>query len=178
MAVDIRDKTILILLFKTGIRRGELVSLEVDDINWPNQSITLKPTAKRTNRLVFFDGETAGYLRRWLSVREFRNRDHISALWLSSWGTKIGRQAVSDMIQAVTIKAGLHDQSSAKMEDHFSAHCCRHWFTTHLRRAGMPREFIQELRGDVRKEAIDIYDHIQEDELRASYLVHMPQLGV
>ena len=42
----------------------------------------------------------------------------------------------------------------------------------------MPREFIQELRGDVRREAIDIYDHIDKEELRKSYLVHVPQLGI
>ena len=53
-----------------------------------------------------------------------------------------------------------------------------HWFITHLRRAGMTREFIQELRGDARKEAIDIYDHIDKKELRESYLAHIPQLGI
>jgi integrase/recombinase XerD len=42
----------------------------------------------------------------------------------------------------------------------------------------MPREFIQELRGDVRKEAIDIYDHIDREELRRSYITHIPQLGI
>jgi integrase/recombinase XerD len=42
----------------------------------------------------------------------------------------------------------------------------------------MPREFIQELRGDVRKEAIDIYDHIDKKELRESYLAKKPQLGI
>jgi hypothetical protein len=47
-----------------------------------------------------------------------------------------------------------------------------------LRRAGMPREFIQELRGDVRREAIAIYDHIDQKELKESYLTHIPQLGV
>ena len=41
-----------------------------------------------------------------------------------------------------------------------------------------PREFIQELRGDVRREAIDIYDHIDKKELRESYLAHIPQLGI
>ncbi len=42
----------------------------------------------------------------------------------------------------------------------------------------MPRTFIQELRGDSRKEAIDVYDHIELDEIKASYLRHIPQLGV
>jgi integrase/recombinase XerD len=64
------------------------------------------------------------------------------------------------------------------MEDHFSPHCCRHWFTTHLRRAGMKREFIQELRGDRRRDAIDIYDHIDKEELREAYLAYIPQLGI
>ena len=54
----------------------------------------------------------------------------------------------------------------APLEERFGPHCCRHWFTTHLHRAGMPREFIQELRGDVRREAIDIYDHIGREELK------------
>jgi len=42
----------------------------------------------------------------------------------------------------------------------------------------MPREFIQELRGDRRREAIDIYDHIDRAELRKTYLAYIPQLGV
>jgi len=42
----------------------------------------------------------------------------------------------------------------------------------------MPREFIQGLRGAVRKETIDIYDHIDKEELRKRYLAHVPRLGV
>jgi integrase/recombinase XerD len=38
----------------------------------------------------------------------------------------------------------------------------------------MPREFIQDLRGDIRRAAIDIYDHIDKKELRESYLAHIP----
>jgi len=34
------------------------------------------------------------------------------------------------------------------------------------------------LRGDARKEAIDIYDHIDRKELRESHLTHIPQLGI
>ena len=42
----------------------------------------------------------------------------------------------------------------------------------------MRKEFIQELRGDKRGEAIDIYDHIDREELRLAYLAYIPQLGV
>jgi len=43
---------------------------------------------------------------------------------------------------------------------------------------GMPREYIKELRGDTRGETIDIYDHIDMEELKASYLECVPRLGI
>jgi integrase/recombinase XerD len=177
--MDIRDRAIITLLAKTGIRRRELITLDVDDVDFVEQSIRLKPTAKRTNRTVFFDGETALILRRWFRARDGRNHnDGCKAIFLSNKGDRLERTGVSHMITKNAERIGLHDPNSDRMEDHFSPHCCRHWFTTHLRRAGMPREFIQELRGDVRKEAIDIYDHIDKKELRESYLAHIPQLGI
>jgi integrase/recombinase XerD len=42
----------------------------------------------------------------------------------------------------------------------------------------MPRGYIKELRGDKRRDAMDIYDHIDGEELRKSYLAHIPSLGL
>ena len=42
----------------------------------------------------------------------------------------------------------------------------------------MRREFIQELRGDSRREAIDIYDHIDLEEMKEAYLACIPQLEI
>jgi len=176
--LDVRDKAIITLLAKTGIRRKELITLDADDIDWVDQRIRLKPTPKRTNRTVFFDDETAIILHRWIRARENRNEKGSKALFINNLGTRLNRNGVYLAVTKPAEKIGLHDPNSDRMEDHFSPHCCRHWFTTHLRRAGMPREFIQELRGDVRKEAIDIYDHIDKKELRESYLAHIPQLGI
>jgi len=176
--MDSRDKAIITLLAKTGIRRNELVSLDVEDIDWVDQKIRLKPAHKRTNRIIFFDDETAVVLHRWLRARKARKGCDSPALFISDWGTRINRNGVYQVVTEAAKRVGLHNPSSDQMEDHFSPHCCRHWFTTHLRRAGMSREFIQELRGDVRREAIDIYDHIDKKELRESYLAHMPQLGI
>jgi len=50
--LDPRDKAIVLLLAKTGMRRGELLRIDVDDINWEDCSINLKPTPKRSNRVV------------------------------------------------------------------------------------------------------------------------------
>lgn len=176
--MDIRDKAIITLLAKTGIRRRELITLDVDDIDWVEQSIRLKPTPKRTNRIVFFDDETAFILKRWLRARASRNGGDSKALFTNTNGARLNRNGVYTAITKAAERVGIHKPDSGRMEDHFSPHCCRHWFTTHMRRSGMPREFIQELRGDVRKEAIDIYDHIDKKELRESYLAHIPQLGI
>ncbi len=176
--MDIRNKAIIALLAKTGIRRGELISLDVEDVDLVEMRIKLKPTAKRTNRIVFFDAETAFILRRWLKVREGRNKKGIPALFLNAMGDRLDRGGVLLLVGEAARRVGLHNPDSGRMEDHFSPHCCRHWFTTHLRRAGMRREFIQELRGDARREAIDIYDHIDLKELKEAYLACIPQLGI
>lgn len=177
--IDTRDKAIALLLAKTGIRRRELVTIDVDDINWAEMSITLKPTHKRSNRVVFFDYECAMILKRWLKKRETMVDAESPALFVSyDTGTRLNRNGVYNAFTKWAEKVGLHKSCSDKMEDHFTPHCCRHWYTTFLRRAGMPREFIQELRGDARNSAIDIYDHIDRDELKKSYLAHIPQLAL
>jgi integrase/recombinase XerD len=124
------------------------------------------------------DDEAAYILRRWLRVREGINKKKETALFISSWGNRISRNDVYQAVTNAAERVGLHNPDSERMEDHFSPHCCRHWFTTHLRRAGMRREFIQELRGDSRREAIDIYDHIDLKELKEAYLAAIPQLGI
>ncbi|MDF0592202.1 tyrosine-type recombinase/integrase [Methanotrichaceae archaeon M04Ac] len=176
--IDIRDKAIITLLAKTGIRRNELITLDLYDVDFVEQKIRLKPTAKRKNRTIFFDEETAFLLRRWLKIRIGMNLKDDPALFLNAYGGRLNRNGIYDAVVKAAERVGLHDPKSDRLEDHFTPHCCRHWFTTHLRRAGMPREFIQELRGDARRETIDIYDHIDEKELRESYLAHIPQLGI
>ena len=177
--LDPRDKAILVLLSKTGMRRGELVDIDMDDIEWENQTIRLKPKNKRSNYLVFFDDETALVLRSWLRARSnWGAGTDVKALFTGAHGRRLKRNGVYHVVTRHAERVGLHDSNSSRMEDHFSPHCCRHWFTTHLRRNGMNREFIKELRGDSRGEAIDIYDHIDPDELRKAYLAAIPRLGI
>ncbi|MEM2749618.1 MAG: tyrosine-type recombinase/integrase [Candidatus Bathyarchaeia archaeon] len=176
--MDPRDKAIAVLLAKTGIRRGELLRLDVDDINWEDYSITLKPTPKRSNRIVFFDDECARVLRRWLRVREKLNPP-TKALFVSYQSLqRLDRNGLWNAIVKYAKRLGFHNPNSPRLEDHFGPHCFRHWFTTWLLRNGMPREYVKELRGDKRREAIDIYHHIDRQELRRAYLACIPKLGI
>jgi len=182
MIPDIRDKAIVLLFAKTGIRRRELVSLDIDDINWENMSITLKPTNKRSNRVVYFDYETANILNRWIRKREMITDPQNKALFTSYTNRKkrLNRNGVGYIFVKWAEIAGLHDSSSDRIENHFTPHCCRHWNTTYLSNGGegMPREYIKELRGDVNTDAMDIYNHIDHEKLKKSYLSHIPQLGI
>ncbi|MCR8486840.1 MAG: tyrosine-type recombinase/integrase [Crenarchaeota archaeon] len=166
--LDPRDRAIIVLMAKTGIRRNELIRLDVDDIDWENYKIILKKTPKRSNRVVFFDDETALVLRRWLRMRE-QLKPKTKALFINYASRKrIDRNTVFNVVVKHSSKLGLR----------ISPHDLRHWFTTWLRRNKIPREFLRELRGDRRKEAVDIYDHIDEEELRQAYLACVPKLGI
>lgn len=176
--LETRDRVILLLLLKTGIRRSELCSLDVNDADMQGLAITLKPTAKRSNRVVFFDHETAESLHRWLTTRKLRDGVDDFALFLSNQGKRLSKNQVDRIVTNHAKRVGLHNPKSKRLEDQFTPHCCRHWFTTMLIRAGMQRDFIKELRGDKRGEAIDVYNHIDKKELRESYLAHIPQLGI
>ena len=177
-ALDPRDKAIMVLLAKTGVRRGELVKMDVDDVNWVNYSVTLKPTPKRSNRRVFFDDEAALLLRRWLRMRD-KLGPQTDALFVNyNDRGRLKRSGVYNAVLKYAERLGLHDTSSTMLEDHFGPHCFRHWFTTYLLRNGMRREYVKELRGDRRGEAIDIYHHIDREELRKAYLAYVPKLGV
>lgn len=174
--IDTRDRAILLLLMKTGIRRGELVSLDVSDISLEGLSITLKQTAKRSNRIVFFDDEARESLVRWLRARD-RRAGPEQALFLAESGKRLGKRGVRNAVVRAAERVGLHSQG-APLDERFGPHCCRHFWTTQLLRSGMAREQVQWLRGDAIREAVDIYYHISPDDVRRSYLAHVPRLGV
>ena len=84
-----RDRAVLVLLFKTGMRRSELCHLDVDDVDYRNMTIKLKPTAKRSNRLLFFDNETEEALQAWLRFRAKKYPSTAKALFLNPYGSRI-----------------------------------------------------------------------------------------
>ena len=177
--IDSRDRAILLLLFKTGIRRNELVTLDLDCVDLEKQFLILKPIGKRSNRTVFFDDEAARALARWLKASEKRLRKESErALFLNNRGQRLNNAGINTVVRKAAIRAGLHDHESNRLEDKFTPHCCRHWLGTHLLRAGMPREQVKWIRGDAMHEAIDLYNHIDPEDVKRNYLAGIPKFGV
>jgi len=177
---NLRDKMIVTLFVKTGICRGELIQIDVDDVDMDEQMITLKKRLfrKRSNPVVFFDEETKQLLVFWLRRRKiFANEDE-KALFIGQYGGRIDKNSVYNSVVKWAKRFGIYDKKSKLNKDHFSPHNLRHCFTTYLRQNGMPREFIKELRGDKRSEVIDIYDHIDPKDLKREYLSAMPSFNI
>jgi integrase/recombinase XerD len=174
---EVRDKLLLVFALVTGARQSECLNVDVEDINFENQSVTLKATAKRSNRIVFFNDECEVLLRRWLTLRHYRNSKKVSALFCTVQG-RMSHTTMNNALIKPATRLGLHDPMSKRLEDHFNAHCTRHWFTTMLDRAGMNRRHIQVLRGDVGGEAIDLYLHNDMQKIREEYLACVPRLGI
>jgi integrase/recombinase XerD len=117
-----RDKAILVLLFKTGIRRGELCQLDVNDLDHKNMTIRLKPTAKRSNRLLFFDNETEETLQAWLQFRAKKHPSKRYALFLSRLGSRISPTEVDRIVEKHASRIGLYNPGSKCLEDCFIPH--------------------------------------------------------
>lgn len=176
-AQDLQTKVIFLLFAKTGIRRQELIDLDRIDVFPKKNMIILKNHHfKRSNRTVFYDEECAFYLEKWIKWR-YNHKIQIQPLFLGVQGGRISRDVVYDLTIEHAERLGFHNPSG-RLEEKFTPHCFRHFFTTWMIRAGCPREHVQELRGDSRKEAIDIYHHITHDELREAYLKYVPKLGI
>jgi site-specific recombinase XerD len=176
--LDLKEKAVVVLLLKTGLRRHECSELDFDDVSMPNQTIRLKPAAKRSNEIVYFDDETAYVLNRWLKLREKENTKQIPALFLDRYGNRLSPLAICRIVTKHATAVDLHKPSSKHLEDRLTPHSLRHWFVTNLLEAGMSREMVKELRGDSQHEAIDIYYHIDKNKLRQSYLTYIPQLDL
>lgn len=176
-AEDLLTKAIFLVFAKTGIRRQELIDLDRSDV-YPKQNMIILKNHhfKRSNRTVFYDDECAYYLNKWIKWR-YNHHVRKPALFIGINGRRICRDTIFDYTTRHAEKLGFHDPSG-RLEEKFTPHCFRHFFTTWMISSGCPREFVQELRGDSRKEAIDIYHHIKHDELRETYMQFVPKLKI
>ncbi len=174
-AENILHMALMLVLAKTGVRKGELLTMDLEDLNLDKGTIIIKPKAKRTNRLAFIDEEAVTVLKEYLVWRE--PRANCEALWIKPTGQRMDKDDPYNIVTAHAMKLDLHDPDGP-LNRKLTPHCFRHWFTTHLSRAGMSKEYIQELRGDSHQDAFDIYNHIDPSDLRKEYMGCIPVLNV
>ena len=169
------DLAILMMLAKTGIRRGELLDLKIDNIDLKHGIIRLPPKAKRSQRIVFIDQELFNVLNCYIQWRA--QRALTPWLWINkNSGKKMDRDYPGELISSLAVPLGLH-QPHGPLCYRLTPHCFRHYFTSHLFRAGMDPQYIMWLRGDsMGRQSWQIYNHIDPESVRAEYLRLVPKL--
>ena len=160
--VGVRDVAVLELLYATGIRVGELVGLDIDDVD--RQRNVVRVLGKgRKERTVPFGTPAAHALDRWLTEgRPELVRDGSGpALFLGARGGRLDQRAVRTLVH----------QSSAAVPGapDLAPHGLRHTAATHLLEGGADLRSVQEMLGHASLATTQLYTHVSTDRLRRAY---------
>jgi integrase/recombinase XerD len=155
---DIRDRALILLLLRTGMRIGEALGLRVNDLDMRDRKVHLFQGEKNSmGRVVYLSDDVLSALKLWL-----RQRDQNQEFVFYGRDTKpicysTGRSRFVRYIQ----KAGLEQKG-------YTVHCLRHTFASELLNAGMRLECLQQLLGhqdiEVTRRYARLTDTTREEE--------------
>ncbi len=161
----VRDAAIIELLYSTGMRLGELVGLNLDNIDFASRTIKLLGKGNK-HRIVPFGKKASDALREYIDRRsEFLMREtppeDRRALFLSSGGKRIYPKAVH-----VIVRKYIERVSEVEKK---SPHVIRHTFATHLLNRGADLRAVMELLGHESLSTTQLYTHVTVDRLKKIY---------
>lgn len=175
-ATSLRDRLIIELLYGSGARVAELVSIDVSDISSENidgELITiLKLRGKGSKERLVPLGKFAvtaldDYLVRLRPALLAKNSQNERALLLNSHGKRLTRQSAWSTV--------LRAAKSADLEGRVSPHVFRHSYATHLLDGGADIRVVQELLGHASVTTTQIYTLVTIDKVRESYSLAHPR---
>lgn len=170
--ISLRDVALVELLYATGGRVSEIISVKISDISklGENETLAIRLRGKGGKERIVPVGKFAQqsldqYLVRLRPtlLKERRNE----ALFLNARGTKLSRQSAWSIIDAAAKRAGLLE--------HVTPHSLRHSFATHLLDGGADIRVVQELLGHSSVTTTQIYTLVTIDRLRESYAQAHPR---
>jgi site-specific recombinase XerD len=161
-----RDQAILELLYSSGLRVGELVALDLSDLNLSDRGVFVRRGKGAKDRLVPMGAPAATALRAWLKIRPslVGPKTPATALFLGSRGGRLGDREVRRLLDRRLKLAGL--------DERYHPHSLRHSFATHLLAAGADLAAIQEMLGHKSLDATQRYAHLDLAALRKAYKAH------
>jgi len=157
--LDLRDRAMLEILYATGLRVSELVSLKLGDLQLDVGYLTA--FGKRRKERIVPIGEAAiEELRRYLSLgRPFLLKEATTSLiFLNRGGNGLTRQGFWKMIKRRAMEAGI--------TKNISPHTLRHSFATHLLENGADLRSVQTMLGHADISTTQIYTHVTRERLR------------
>jgi integrase/recombinase XerC len=156
-----RDRAILELLYATGLRVGELVSLSIDDVDLSGRSLRVVGKGRK-ERIVPFGGPAERALRDYLRRSAARRaRGEEMALFVNLRGGRLTDRAVRDILDRWLRRASVDRK--------LSPHALRHSFATHLLDRGADLRTIQELLGHASLSTTQKYTHLGIEQILRVY---------
>lgn len=161
----IRYRAMLELMYASGLRVSELLSLIMSDIDF--QLNVVKVMGKgSTMRLVPFGQRAKSAIRRYYTVRK-KKYPPIEEVFLSRLGKPLSRVEFFRQIRRYARLAGIHKK--------VSPHTLRHSFATHLLKGGADLRAVQEMLGHANIATTQIYTHIEKEQLKEAHKKYHPR---
>ncbi|MBP5608458.1 MAG: site-specific tyrosine recombinase XerD [Lachnospiraceae bacterium] len=164
---DLRDRAMLELLYATGIRVSELISLNLSDINLQVGYIVCRDAKKE--RVVPFGAPAKRALSDYIrNARELMLEDQTSdVLFTNCSGQPMSRQGFWKLVKYYARKAGITAD--------ITPHTLRHSFAAHLVENGADLRSVQEMLGHSDISTTQIYANMSQNKLREVYVKNFPR---
>jgi len=164
-----RDRAMLEVFYSTGIRLGELVALNVDDVDFRNSEIFIREGKGCKERIVPVGSRALNALDGYLSVRHdfIKPCTERDALFLSIRGRRICTVAVETRIRKWKEKSGVSSRGTA--------HAFRHSFASHMLARGAPIHMIRRILGHEHLSTTERYTHILRENQQAIHSQSHPK---
>jgi integrase/recombinase XerC len=156
----IRDKAMLELIYSSGLRLAELISLNLNDIDFNDRILTVTGKGKKT-RSVPVGQHAIKAIKRWLKNRTAMVNESEQALFISNRGKRISPRSVQERLRQWAIKQGL--------PNHVHPHMLRHSFASHLLESSGDLRAVQELLGHADISTTQVYTHLDFQHLAQVY---------
>lgn len=156
----IRDRAILELIYSSGLRLAELISLNMGDIDFGDRIITVTGKGKKM-RSVPVGQHAIKAIDKWLKIRKKMVNANEDALFISNRGKRISPRSVQERLKQWAIKQGL--------PSHVHPHMLRHSFASHMLESSGDLRAVQELLGHADISTTQVYTHLDFQHLAQVY---------
>jgi len=166
---ELRDKAVISFLYATGLRLGELLSLNLEDIDVERHTGIVK-TFKRKNhkRQIFWDEETNRLIKKWIALRAFWSQmfsKKSSALFISTDTRSSGSRLCKNTIQRIFRRA----RERAKIDKWITAHSCRHGFASRGIKKNINIRYLQVMMGHAQIKNTMVYMGYKDADVEKEY---------
>jgi integrase/recombinase XerD len=159
----LRDRTLILVLLRTGMRIGELLRTKLIDLNLAERRIEIFEAQKnRVGRVVYISDDALSALKQWLDQRK-RDSDYV---FYGHRGRPLSYEAARCIFQKYLAMAGLAHKG-------YTLHALRHTFASELLNAGMRLECLQQLLGHSSIEMTRRYARLTDNTRREEYFKAM-----